>query len=206
MAVLHQEPLSTRELATWYRHYVQANRTTRTRMLAHPRLFIQALQTPDTPATDPEGQWLAELQRLCRALQCLARTLPSLLDPPPPAATWAALRTAVTKTAQTVERLRQPLQEGAHVVRTATPDDPRTARQGDGRTPAQPHPVPAPAARCGGCWHRAPRAPRAVRRQPRPRPHPPRRCPRSTTSVGGTWCGCRNCGASARARRSPTAP
>jgi len=142
LTALRSEPLSTRELVTWYRHYGQANRTTRARLVAHPRLFIQALQTPETPATahDPERQWLAELQRLCRQLQGLAQTLPPLLDPRPPAATWQALGTAVAKTAQTVERLRQPFQEDAHVVRTATPDDHRTARQGDGRAPDQPDP------------------------------------------------------------------
>ena len=122
LTALRSEPLSTRELVTWYRHYGQANRTTRARLVAHPRLFIQALQTPETPATahDPERQWLAELQRLCRQLQGLAQTLPPLLDPRPPAATWPALGTAVAKTAQTVERLRQPFQEDAHAVRTST--------------------------------------------------------------------------------------
>ena len=50
LAVLRTAPLSTRELATWYTHYGQATRTTRTRMVAHPRLFIQALQTPDAAA------------------------------------------------------------------------------------------------------------------------------------------------------------
>jgi ParB-like chromosome segregation protein Spo0J len=141
LVALGREPLSTRELATWYAHYGQANRTARARMVAQPRLFIQALQRPDTSATnDPETQWLAELQRLRRQLQRLARALPPLLDPRPPAATWEALREAVAKTAQVLERLRQPLQEGKHVVRTATPDDHRTARQGDGRAPDQPHP------------------------------------------------------------------
>jgi ParB family transcriptional regulator, chromosome partitioning protein len=142
LAAVGTAPLSTRELATWYAHYGTANRTARTRMVAQPQLFIHALAAPDTPVTanDPEALWLAELQRLCRQLQRLARTLPPLLDPRPPATTWQALRTAVAKTAQALERLRQPFQEGEHVVRTATPDDPRTAHQGDGRAPDQPHP------------------------------------------------------------------
>jgi ParB/RepB/Spo0J family partition protein len=141
LAALRSEPLSTRELATWYAYYGTANRTARARMVAQPRLFIHALAVPDTPvATGPEAHWLAELERLRRQLQRLARTLGPLLDPRPPAAVWQALRTAVAKTAQSVERLRQPFQEGEHVVRTATPDDPRTARQGDGRAPDRPPP------------------------------------------------------------------
>jgi len=141
LGALRQEPLSTRELATWYSHYAQANRTARARLVAHPRLFIQALQSPDTAAPeDPEAQWLGELERLRRQLQRLARTLLPLLDPRPPIPTWEALRSAVAKTAQALERLRQPLQEGEHAVRTATPDHPRAARQGAGRTPDQPHP------------------------------------------------------------------
>jgi ParB/RepB/Spo0J family partition protein len=143
LAALHNAPLSTRELATWYAHYGQANRTARARMVAQPRLFIQALQRPDPPlSNDPETQWLAELERLRRQLQRLARTLPPLLDPRPPAATWETLRQAVAKTTQALERLRQPLQEGEHVVRTATPDHRRTPRQGVERAPDQPHPGP----------------------------------------------------------------
>jgi ParB-like chromosome segregation protein Spo0J len=143
LGAMRSEPLSTRELATWYAHYGQANRTARARMVAQPRLFIQALQAPETPASDdPETQWLAELERLRRQLQRLARSLAPLLDPRPPVATWEALRHAVTKTEQALERLRQPLQEGKRVVRTATPDDPRTARQGDGGAPDRPHSGP----------------------------------------------------------------
>jgi ParB-like chromosome segregation protein Spo0J len=157
LAALRNAPLSTRELAAWYAHYGQANRTVRTRLLAQPRLFVQALQTPDAPAivNDPEGHWLAELERLRRQLQRLARTLGPLLDPRPPAATWQALRNAVAKTAQAIERLREPLQEGEHAVGTATPDHPRTACQGHEHPPDRQHPGPhaphgAPGAQ-GGC-------------------------------------------------------
>jgi ParB-like chromosome segregation protein Spo0J len=168
LAALRTESLSTRELAAWYAHYGQANRTVRARLLAQPRLFVQALQTPDAPgADDPEGHWLAELERLRRQLQRLARTLVPLLDPRPPAATWQALRNAVAKTAQAIERLREPLQEGEHAVGTATPDHPRAAGQGHEHPPDRRHPGPhaphgAPGAR-GGCA--APPAPSPVSRE-----------------------------------------
>ena len=143
LGALHREPLSTRELATWYAHYGPANRTARARRVAQPRLFIQALPAPETPASDdPETPWLDELARLRRQLQRLARRLAPLLDPRPPATTWEALRQAVAKTAQALERLRQPLQEGERAIRTATPNDSRTARQGDGGATNRPHPGP----------------------------------------------------------------
>jgi len=141
LAALRTEPLSTRELATWYAHYGTANRTARARMVAQPRLFIQALQSPDAPpANDPEAQWLAELERVRRQIQRLARTLVPLLDARPPTPTWQALSGAVAKTAQAFERLRQPLQEGCHAIGTATPDHRRTACQGAERAPDRPHP------------------------------------------------------------------
>jgi ParB family transcriptional regulator, chromosome partitioning protein len=167
LAALGPAPLSTRELVTWYAHYGTANGTARARMVAQPRLFIHALGAPDTPlATSPEAHWLEELERLRRQLQRLARTLLGLLDPRPPDATCEALRTAVAKTAQVVERLRQPLQEPEHAVRTATPDHHRTARQGDGRTPDQPDPGTyashgAPGVGRGGATPPAPHAARA---------------------------------------------
>jgi ParB/RepB/Spo0J family partition protein len=156
LAALGSEPLSTRELAAWYARYSQANRTVRERLVAHPGLFAETLRNAEAPAAaDPEGCWLAELDGLRRGLQRLARTLVSLLDPPPPPATRAALRAAVAKTAQTLERLRQPLQqEGEHVVRAATPDDPRAASQGAEPAGDRPHPRAhpshgAPGARAG---------------------------------------------------------
>ena len=47
LAALHNAPLSTRELATWYAHYGTANRTARARMVAQPRLH------PVLPAFHP---------------------------------------------------------------------------------------------------------------------------------------------------------
>ena len=154
LAALHQEPMSTRELATWYAHYGQAEGSVRKRMVAQPRLFIQALQRPDT-AEDPTGQWLGELERLRRQIQRLGRSLAPLLDGEPSAATRAALNAGVEKTLRALERLHQPLQEGEHVVAAATPGDPSAPVQGGehpgNRTPAGTHPAHgAPGAQGGG--------------------------------------------------------
>ena len=144
---VRNEPLSTRQLATWLEHYRQGNRTVRERLLAHPRLFIQSLAGEpgaEDPPPDPEGQWLEELQRVGRKLGYLRRTLSELLSPSPPPPTWQALRAAVAKTAQALERLRQPLQEDSDAHRAPTSDHPRAAPKGDGNPQDQPHPGPLP--------------------------------------------------------------
>jgi len=143
LAQQRREPLSTRALATWLEHYRRGNRRLRERLLAHPRLFIQSLAAesgPGDPPSDPEGQWLAELERVARQLKRLRRTLATLLDPRPPAPTWQALRAAVAKTARAVDQLRQPLQESPDAHRATAPDRSRAARQGDGDSPDRPHP------------------------------------------------------------------
>jgi ParB family chromosome partitioning protein len=144
---VRREPLSTRQLATWLEHYRRGNRTVRERLLAHPRLFIQSLAADsgaEDPPPDPEGQWLEELQRVGRKLGYLRRTLSELLSPSPPLQTWQALRAAVAKTAQALERLRQSLQEDPDAHRAPTADHPRAAPKGDGNPPDQPHPGPLP--------------------------------------------------------------
>lgn len=137
------EPLSTRQLARWFAHYRRANRAARERLLAHPRLFIQSLEAPALEmAAEPEARWLEELERLRRQLERLRRALIELLEPDPPRACWQALRAAVAKTAQSVERLRQPLEEVHDAHRAAATDDSRAPSQGDGGAPDQPHPGP----------------------------------------------------------------
>ncbi len=85
LAALQREPLSTRELHTWYQHYQKANRAKRQRMVAEPRLFCQALQAHarDQVARElragPEGAWLAELKRIAQRLYWLRQQAPLVL-------------------------------------------------------------------------------------------------------------------------------
>jgi len=82
LTALQRDPLSTRELHTWYQHYQKANRLKRERMLAEPRLFCQALQAQakDQEAKQvragPEGAWLAELKRIGQRLRGLRKQAP----------------------------------------------------------------------------------------------------------------------------------
>jgi ParB-like chromosome segregation protein Spo0J len=132
LASLQREPLSTRELNTWYQHYLQANRTVRARLLAQPRLFIQAKESANLPkGTDPEAQFHARLAQIRRELQTLTHSLPALLDPSPDAATLAALREAVSKTTKAFSEM-------ADAFRAATPEHSHTPRKGSGRATDQP--------------------------------------------------------------------
>ncbi len=82
LSALQRDPLSTRELHTWYQHFQKANHLKRQRMLAQPRLFCQALQaqTRDQAASElragPEGAWLVELRRLGQRLRGLQKQVP----------------------------------------------------------------------------------------------------------------------------------
>ncbi len=82
LACLQREPLSTRQLHTWYQHYQKANRPKRERMLAEPRLFCQVLQAQAREQADkalragPEGAWLAELKRIAQRLRGLRKQAP----------------------------------------------------------------------------------------------------------------------------------
>lgn len=82
LSALQRDPLSTRELHTWYQHYQRANQQQRQRMLAQPRLFCQALQAQawereaSALRAGPEGAWLAELKRLTQHLRRLHEQVP----------------------------------------------------------------------------------------------------------------------------------
>lgn len=84
---LAEQPLSTRELALWFAHYQQANRSTRARLLEQPALFIKAWRTQQAQHhaqqlhRGPEGQWLHELAQSARLAQRLCQALPRVFDP-----------------------------------------------------------------------------------------------------------------------------
>ena len=82
LTALQHDPLSTRELHTWYQHFQKANHLKRERMLAQPRLFCQALQAQarDQAASElgagPEGAWLVELKHIAQRLRGLYKQVP----------------------------------------------------------------------------------------------------------------------------------
>jgi ParB-like chromosome segregation protein Spo0J len=84
LAALAATPLSTRELHTWFRYYLNASSAARERMVAQPRLFIQSLHAEEEQRADtrlaqgPEGQSIADVRQLLALIKRLRQRLPSL--------------------------------------------------------------------------------------------------------------------------------
>jgi len=117
LASLQREPLSTRELHTWYQHYQKANHLKRQRMLDQPRLFCEALQakTREQQAValraGPEGAWLAELKRVRYRLRGLQQQLPLVFADIPESAplqrVWTETKTLFYDLDATLTRMTQ---------------------------------------------------------------------------------------------------
>jgi len=142
LASVAGEALSTRELGRWYEHYRRANRTTRERLVEHPKLFVQALDN-EREGRDaarlragPEGEWVGELARIARRLERLRAALPALcagnvLDP--------ELHGAFTRARRAFERVVKEFEHHASDdPPRATSHHPHAARAGNAAAPDQP--------------------------------------------------------------------
>lgn len=73
-ARLEHEPMSTRQLKTFYDHYQKANRQVRERMLNSPALFIKSNEFQQNSGKNeqgPEEKWLRDAGAVCGILQRL---------------------------------------------------------------------------------------------------------------------------------------
>jgi ParB/RepB/Spo0J family partition protein len=90
-------PLTTRELQTWFQHYMNSPKLARERMVAQPRLFIQSLnaqteQRRDTQLRDgPEGQCEKDIHQLLALIKRVHQCLPNLQGETLPETLLAAL-------------------------------------------------------------------------------------------------------------------
>lgn len=81
---LLQEPLSTRALSEFFRHYQKANRTQRERMVGKPVLFLKALRCKEEETEarllkdGPEGKWVKEIKVVGHILRRLIKELPTV--------------------------------------------------------------------------------------------------------------------------------
>ena len=141
LSALQRDPLSTRELHTWYQHYQKANHLKRQRMLAQPRLFCQALQaqTRDQAASElragPEGAWLAELKRITQRLRGLHKQLPLVfagLETGPLQQAWVEMKTLIQDLDETLARTT------SHVSSRDSSSDSGPASQGHPDTQDRP--------------------------------------------------------------------
>ena len=84
LQALLREPVSMRELQSWYRHYQSANRERREQMVKQPSLFLKALRARQADAAakrlreGPEGAWLADLKRITQLFRGLRKQIPLL--------------------------------------------------------------------------------------------------------------------------------
>ena len=117
LAALQRDPLSTRELHTWYQHYQKANRQQRQRMLEQPRLFCQALQSQAQEQAakalraGPEGAWLSALKQITQHLRGLQKQLPLVFagvpETQPLQQAWVEVKTLFQDLDQTLARYTQ---------------------------------------------------------------------------------------------------
>jgi ParB/RepB/Spo0J family partition protein len=121
LASLQRQPMSTRDLRRWFEHYQTAGRAIRDRMVGDPQLFTRALQetreaTAGAELRDgPEGQCLADLQRIEGLLTRLAKRLPVLMPLPTP------LAAAVLRVSRTVAALTNAIERSADHDQTRDP-------------------------------------------------------------------------------------
>ena len=89
LASLDAQPLSTRELWSWFEHYQGAQCAQRARMVEHPRLFIDSLNECERRRDakqlrdGPEREAVAQLGHLLSLLERVRRRLEPLSTPVP---------------------------------------------------------------------------------------------------------------------------
>jgi len=87
LAYIAHQPLSTRDLHTWFKHDQRAHRITRLRMVENPQLFLDAVQAKhdaqqaETLQAGPEGAWLKDLRMITHILSRLRQQVATLFDP-----------------------------------------------------------------------------------------------------------------------------
>lgn len=84
---LLKEPLSTRALSEFFRHYQKANRTQREKMVGKPVLFLKALRCREEETKTcflrdgPEGRWIKDMTVAGHILRRLIKELPNVFYP-----------------------------------------------------------------------------------------------------------------------------
>ena len=84
---LEKEPLTTRELATLFNHYLKSNRRIRDRIIDNPGLFLKAKQRQEeeseacTVNQGPEGKWFHDINIICHMLRRSIKSVNTILHP-----------------------------------------------------------------------------------------------------------------------------
>lgn len=81
-AHLEKEPMSTRQLRSFYDHYRKSNRKVRDRMLSSPSLFIRSLEDKNGQTDDsPEAKWLRDAKAVCGILYRMQKKTETVFYP-----------------------------------------------------------------------------------------------------------------------------
>jgi ParB/RepB/Spo0J family partition protein len=140
LAALAQAPLSTRQLKLWFDHYQKASRAVRERMVAHPQLFLQALnESAEQEAIErlrlgPEGECEVDLSRINGLIHRVRKRL-AMLCP-----LSAELRRAVSRAQASFDSLQDDIKR--HGQHDPDRDQKRSATvEGAGAEPPRDQPV-----------------------------------------------------------------
>jgi len=146
---LSKVALSTRQMATFFRHYQKANRKQRENMVREPALFLKSLRAQEEAheakalQRGPEGKWLRDLQVVRHILKGLAKDVPTLFYRGQTNGDRRLLLTAFEDSEHEFRELEQHIRRhDAYPGEPASDYEPVSA----GRAPArdQPHPQALP--------------------------------------------------------------
>jgi len=118
LTALYQSPFSTRELSLWYQHYQKSQGEPRNRLLAHPRLFLDALNhKTEQKAQEQTGElgllpkWLNELASVVHSLCRLEKRLPNLLQSAPDLARYNQMASQAAQAKQHIEQMAKKIDQ-----------------------------------------------------------------------------------------------
>jgi ParB/RepB/Spo0J family partition protein len=116
---IEQQPLSTRALKRLYEQYEQATKVQRQRLVEHPELFLQALDSRQQHVADqhladgPEGAWCKDLAVVREIFKRLLPRVSTLFAPQQDPLECERLRQAFAAAKTPFQRLEQALVEVA---------------------------------------------------------------------------------------------
>ena len=109
---LCKEPISTRDLGTFFRHYQRATRSKREKMVSEPVLFLRALRCKEEEnqarflRAGPDGRWIKDIKVVGHILRRLIKGLPGVYSGQSPEGRHT-LRTLFEETKRTMLDLDQ---------------------------------------------------------------------------------------------------
>jgi ParB family chromosome partitioning protein len=126
---LIKQPLSTRQLFVFFKHYQHSNRKVRENMIKEPQLFVKAteagqdLHEARQLAQGPEGQWRKDLSVMCHMIQKLIRAADDVIYAGQSNLDQRSLLTAFNKADRMWDELKTNIERRAHDIGCQQRDD-----------------------------------------------------------------------------------